>query len=183
MAKQVQVFCVRVGEREHSVEIVDEDGERRIHVDGEPIEVAAAGAHVLRVSPGQNGGGRQLEVTLAHDEAGRPREAWITGLRCAVEVRTEAESRLAAALGRSSDAASSGQLKAPMPGRVVKILAVAGEPVEQGAPVVIVEAMKMENELHAPTAGVVERVAVGEGDTVDAGQVLIEFASPESDAG
>jgi pyruvate carboxylase subunit B len=68
-----------------------------------------------------------------------------------------------------------------MPGRVVKILVSEGEVVARGAPTIIVEAMKMENELHAPTAGVVRRVAVREGDTVDAGQVLVEISPPDAE--
>nr|WP_276600189.1 MULTISPECIES: biotin/lipoyl-containing protein [unclassified Nannocystis] len=62
-----------------------------------------------------------------------------------------------------------------MPGRVVRVLVSAGQSVERGTPLVIVEAMKMENELLATIAGVVKTVHVGEGVAVDAGQALIEL--------
>jgi biotin carboxyl carrier protein len=62
---------------------------------------------------------------------------------------------------------------APMPGRVVKVLVSAGEPVRARQPLVVVEAMKMENELRAPHAGTVTRVAVAAGSPVEAGQVLL----------
>jgi biotin carboxyl carrier protein len=68
-----------------------------------------------------------------------------------------------------------------MPGRVVKILIREGEAIELGAPAIIVEAMKMENELHAPASGTVARIAVAEGDTVDAGQILCEIVPPPTD--
>ena len=166
---QRQGYRIRVGEREHEVEIeIDADGNRKVSVDGEVFEVADAGAHALRVGAA---GGRQHEVTLAGEP--RPSEAWIAGARVSVEVQTEQEARLAAALGKTAGGSGSGELKAPMPGRVVEILVSAGETIAQGAPTIIVEAMKMENELHAPTAGVVREIAVAKGDTVDAGQVLL----------
>jgi biotin carboxyl carrier protein len=59
-----------------------------------------------------------------------------------------------------------------MPGRVVRIAVAAGEAVEQGAAVVVIEAMKMQNELKSPKSGTVARVAVAVGDTVGVGDVL-----------
>ncbi|PRP90996.1 2-oxoglutarate carboxylase large subunit [Enhygromyxa salina] len=173
---QRQGYRVRVGEREHEVEIeIDAAGERRILVDGQALEVADAGAHAVRVGPQGPQDARQLELTLAGEP--RPSEAWVgvVGARVQVEVRTEQEARLAAALGKGASGSAGGSLAAPMPGRVVKILVSEGEVVELGAPAIIVEAMKMENELHTPSAGVVRRVEVAEGETVDAGQVLIEI--------
>ncbi|WP_280524015.1 biotin/lipoyl-containing protein [Enhygromyxa salina] len=169
-----------MGEREHEVEVeTDAAGEQKIFVDGHAFEVAEAGAHALRVSPHGPEDASQLPVTLAGEP--RPSEAWVAGQRVRLSVQTEQEARLAAALGTSAGATGSGSLTAPMPGRVVKILIAVGERVELGAPAIIVEAMKMENELHAPSAGVVRSVAVAEGDTVDAGQLLIELAPDDSD--
>ena len=62
---------------------------------------------------------------------------------------------------------------APMPGRVVKVLVTAGQAVEARQPLVIVEAMKMENELRAPRAGTVASVLVADGMPVEAGTVLV----------
>jgi biotin carboxyl carrier protein len=61
---------------------------------------------------------------------------------------------------------------APMPGKVVRVLVRAGAEVEKGVGVVVVEAMKMQNELKSPQAGVVVSVNVVPGDTVNAGDVL-----------
>ena len=64
-------------------------------------------------------------------------------------------------------------VKAPMPGKVVRVLVAEGAPVEAGQGLVVVEAMKMQNELKALRAGKVMRVAVSTGDTVSAGDVLV----------
>jgi biotin carboxyl carrier protein len=62
---------------------------------------------------------------------------------------------------------------APMPGRVIRVLARAGDVVEAGQGLVVVEAMKMENELTSPKAGRVKNVAVSEGMSVEAGRLLV----------
>ena len=64
-------------------------------------------------------------------------------------------------------------LKAPMPGRIVRVLVEAGETVEAGQGCVVMEAMKMQNELKAPKPGVVGRLAATVGETVAAGAVLL----------
>jgi biotin carboxyl carrier protein len=64
------------------------------------------------------------------------------------------------------------RLLAPMPGKVVRILAKVGEAVQAGQGIVIIEAMKMENELRAPRAGMVTEVLAQEGTSVDAGALL-----------
>jgi biotin carboxyl carrier protein len=77
---------------------------------------------------------------------------------------------------RRSGASEQGvmKIKAPMPGKVVRILAPAGAQVEIGQSVVVIEAMKMQNELKAPKTGVVKKISVAEGAAVEAGQALAE---------
>jgi len=79
---------------------------------------------------------------------------------------------LAARRGGPEGADGPRAIKAPMPGRVVRIAVAAGEAVEQGAAVVVIEAMKMQNELKSPKSGTVARIAVAVGDTVGVGDVL-----------
>ena len=76
--------------------------------------------------------------------------------------------------GENSDRHHHGvaQLLAPMPGKVVRVQTEAGASVEKGAGVVVVEAMKMQNEMKSPRAGVVVSINVKPGDTVNAGDVL-----------
>lgn len=68
-----------------------------------------------------------------------------------------------------------GELKAPMPGKILKLLVEEGDEVELGDPVAILEAMKMENELKAPQAGVISGIAVGEGDSVEKNVLILEI--------
>ena len=63
-----------------------------------------------------------------------------------------------------------------MPGKVVRLLAKAGDAVEAGQGLLVVEAMKMQNEIRSPKSGTVERVLVTEGQTVNAGEVLCVVA-------
>jgi biotin carboxyl carrier protein len=63
-------------------------------------------------------------------------------------------------------------LKAAMPGKVVRVLVREGDSVEAGQGVVVVEAMKMQNEVKSPKSGIVVKVSTVEGSTVNAGEVL-----------
>lgn len=78
-----------------------------------------------------------------------------------------------AAVGEAPVAAS------PMPGKVVKILVKEGDEVEKGQGLVIVEAMKMENEIKSPVNGTVEKVNFKPGDLVDAAQPILEIKPEE----
>jgi biotin carboxyl carrier protein len=85
--------------------------------------------------------------------------------------------------GSAASVASGPQsVEAEMPGKVVKIDAAAGERVSQGQAIVVLEAMKMENEIPSPIDGVVTEIAVSEGDTVEAGALLFTVEPPAEDA-
>ncbi|MFI5206664.1 MAG: biotin/lipoyl-containing protein [Gemmatimonadales bacterium] len=77
--------------------------------------------------------------------------------------------------GTGAKAPHKGTVRAPMPGKVLRVLVEAGLPVTQGQALIVVEAMKMENELRSPGAGTVDRVHVRAGDTVEKGAPLIEL--------
>ncbi|WP_340102708.1 biotin/lipoyl-containing protein [Rhodohalobacter sp. 8-1] len=70
---------------------------------------------------------------------------------------------------------SIGSLQAPMPGKILELLAAEGDDVELGDPVVILEAMKMENELKAPCAGTILSVSVTTGASVEKNQIILEI--------
>ena len=76
----------------------------------------------------------------------------------------------------SSEAEGRQQIFAPMPGKVVRALVKVGDAVEAGQGLLVVEAMKMQNEIRSPKSGTVERVLVEEGQAVNAGQVLCVVA-------
>jgi acetyl/propionyl-CoA carboxylase alpha subunit len=65
------------------------------------------------------------------------------------------------------------QVKAPMPGKVVRVLVEAGQAVEAGQGLVVVEAMKMQNELKSPRSGTIAELRAEPGSTVNAGDVLV----------
>ncbi|MEJ0004076.1 MAG: biotin/lipoyl-containing protein [Pararobbsia sp.] len=68
-----------------------------------------------------------------------------------------------------------GSLNAPMPGKVVAVFASKGQAVEKGAPLLVIEAMKMEHTIVAPAAGIVDEVLFGIGDQVTDGAQLLRF--------
>lgn len=85
--------------------------------------------------------------------------------------RESAQRKLASLSGSQ---AAGWEVRSPMPGKVVNVLVAAGAEVKAGQGLVVVEAMKMENELRAPRAGVVKEVLVSAGKTVDAGAILLK---------
>jgi biotin carboxyl carrier protein len=162
----VQEFVVRVGEREHTVRV---DG-GVAHVDGVAHTVVTSGGGRTLVQTE----GAQRCVSLAGEPA--PTAASVAGHAVAIEVKTAQAAALAAAMASGRAGARAGsQVKAPMPGRVVRILVGVGQAVEPGQPIVIVEAMKMENEMHAPASGIIKAIHVQQGAAVDAGQLLVEL--------
>jgi 3-methylcrotonyl-CoA carboxylase alpha subunit len=68
-----------------------------------------------------------------------------------------------------------GGLRAPMPGKVIALLAAPGSTVDKGTPLVVLEAMKMEHTLSAPSAGIVKAYRYGPGDQVADGVELVDF--------
>lgn len=103
-------------------------------------------------------------VTVHHD-----------GEAVAVELLDERQEARVAATGPGQARGADGTVAvtAPMPGKVVKLLVQEGEEVSSGQGVVVVEAMKMENEIRAPMEGRVRAVKVDEGDNVEAGESLV----------
>ena len=92
----------------------------------------------------------------------------------AVDERTHAIRQLSAS---KSSRAAEGVVSAPMPGLVVRVLVAAGDRVEAGQGLVVLEAMKMENELQAPGTGTVRAVRVTTGEAVEKGAPLVELAA------
>lgn len=74
--------------------------------------------------------------------------------------------------GGAVEAEGRQEVIAPMPGKVVRLLVTQGQKVEAGQGLLVVEAMKMQNEIRSPKSGIVERIVVAEGQTVNAGEPL-----------
>lgn len=95
---------------------------------------------------------------------------WVKNSRFAVEVRDPRSLRSRKAAAGAGEGPQ--KLVAPMPGKIVRVLLAAGSEVEAGQGVLVVEAMKMQNELKSPKKGVVKQVMASEGAAVNAGDVL-----------
>ena len=153
-----------------------------VEIDGEQVTVAG---RTHSASLGRVAGTplRQLLLdgrseAIAAEPAGGGR--WVLtcrGERFELEVLDERTRHIRSLTGGPDRPRGPVALKAPMPGLVVRVQVEAGQAVPAGAGVVVLEAMKMENELRAPTAAVVRVVRVRPGEAVEKGQVLVEFES------
>lgn len=154
------------------------------------VEVARAGdGYVVRVDGGperriglqsMHGVLQALEVDEVRSEVmarvggeGESTVVTLAGLEYRAEVVDEARARLASLTGRGGATHARRELKAPMPGLLVKVLVEVGATVEAGQPLAVLQAMKMENELSLPRGGTVTSVSVEPGQTVDQGQTLL----------
>lgn len=147
-------------------------------VDGDHVEVAGRRLRAeLRPVPGTPL--RQLvlpdSATTLVMEPGAAGH-WLVqdrGDRFDVEALDERTRHIRSLVGTGKSHAGGGVLKAPMPGLVVRILVEVGEPVVAGQGILVLEAMKMENELKAAGPGVVERIEVAVGVAVEKGAALV----------
>jgi pyruvate carboxylase subunit B len=115
-------------------------------------------------------------LTLSVQAIGRGRWALTPkGERWEMEVLDERTRHIRSLAGGGDQRRAAGVLRAPMPGLVVRVQAQPGEKVAAGDSLVVLEAMKMENELKAGASGVVKSVRVAPGEAVEKGQVLVEF--------
>jgi biotin carboxyl carrier protein len=112
-------------------------------------------------------GGRSLEVTAEENSSGLLLRA--NGREFQLEIIDPRSWRRGRGAGIELEGRQ--QLIAPMPGKIVRVLAAAGQQVTAGQALLVIEAMKMQNEIRSPKSGTVEKLA-WEGQTVNAGEVL-----------
>jgi len=132
-------------------------------IEGSPVRLVKIGTHVYRV--------------VAQKRQGRGKyRLWIDGYRFeaeALDERTRSIRDLSAVRAGPSGPAP---IVAPMPGLIVRVSVKVGDNVEAGQGIVVMEAMKMENELRATAAGVVKSVEVSVGTAVEKGALLVALA-------
>ena len=119
-------------------------------------------------------GSRSYEVAVERRSNGE-RIVYVNGLAVPVSI-VDPRARLVQRRGHVSDGTGPRSILSPMPGRIVKVLVREGDVVAAHQGLVVVEAMKMENELRAPRAGQVSAVKVVEGMLVEAKAVLVTLA-------
>jgi biotin carboxyl carrier protein len=159
------LFTAEVAGRQVRVEVRAEAGGYVVTFDDRRFDL-----DVCRTAPGFLSvltGGRSYDVGLEKTPGG-----YMVRL-CGTAVPVTLAEGVAVAPARNAHGAA--RVVSPMPGKVVRVLVVPGQDVEAGRPLVVVEAMKMENELRAARAGKVVRVHARDGQAVDGGVLLIEL--------
>jgi biotin carboxyl carrier protein len=164
-------LIVRAGEREERVTVERTPAGYRVSVAGADYDVDTVavgnGVQSLRSD------GNHYDLAIAGDGDGRYR---IASRRAAAEIEVMSPlAHLARQAMTASGRRGPERVTAYMPGRVVAVLVEEGAEVEAGQGVVVLEAMKMENEIQAERAGVVRRVLVEAGQSVEGGEGLFEL--------
>jgi biotin carboxyl carrier protein len=160
-------YVTTINEREYIVDILDE---RHLAVDGVAYEidfvsVSNQPVYSLIVN------GESFDAHVYPEE-----EVWqvlFQGKIYTAQVEDEREKRLRAALGGTASEQDEFHLKAPMPGMVVSVPVLAGQAVKKGDVLLILESMKMQNELRSPRDGSIGRVRVAAGDRVEKKDTLL----------
>jgi len=159
-------YEILIDGKPHTLELGREGDHWSCKLDGASIEADAVLTKHDAVS---------IIIAGTHYEVKRERTAadthyWVKNSRFAVEIRDPRSLRSRKAAAATGEGPQ--RLLAPMPGKVVRIILPAGSAVEAGQGVLVVEAMKMQNELKSPKKGTVKQVMVAEGASVTAGEVL-----------
>lgn len=186
------IVQITAGGRVHAVDINGSGGKFSVSVDGrhhevdvkkigdvlsllvEPPEGGPHGGKDSEVpeGPGVSRPARSYEVTVGPAVDGTT-TVHVDGVAVEVSVAPARRSRTAVTKGAGPPDGGPQRITAPMPGKIVKLLVKPGDVVEARQGVVVVEAMKMENELRAKARGTVSEVRVAEGSSVEAGAILV----------
>lgn len=155
---------------DHEFEVVvngppDDDGFTTVTVNGEPLRVAVAAEGAPAALDWAVVGTRPYELVVDRDLR------WIESARGRHELRVR-DREAGVARPRSGD----GRIKAPIPGLIARVLVETGQAVEAGQPVLVLEAMKMQNEIIAPRAGTVTTLSARPGQSVTLHELLVEIS-------
>ena len=162
-------FIAREGDRELEVEVLRHGSGYRVRVGDRWLEAdliqVGSYARSLRLEDG-------TQYSLIDHREGSTHEISLGGSTVYVDVIDPAAAKRRR---REDEMGASGVVKALMPGRVVRVLVAKGDAVRKGAGLLILEAMKMENEIQAPADGTVDELFVSAGQTVEAGADLVHI--------
>jgi len=161
------IYEVLIDGTPHKVEIEKGDPAWKCRVDGHEflVDAAPSGRDVLSILVGD----KQYEVKREYSLTGET-HVIIGSERFAAEVRDPRSLRSRKAHAGAGEGPQ--KIAAPMPGKIVRILVEQGSEVEAGQGIIVVEAMKMQNEIKSPKKGVVQKIAVAEGGSVAAGDTM-----------
>lgn len=168
-------YTLVVGDTARSVTLQRQGAAWRVTVDGTSFDVHAAdvdGRTLSLLIGAASGAGAGRSVPAVVMPGREPGELQVAVAGRTIGVRVEANERSRRLGAGAASATGPQKIVAPMPGKVVRVLVTPGDEVQPRQGLVVVEAMKMENELRAVRAGRVVSVSVVEGQSVDAGAVL-----------
>jgi biotin carboxyl carrier protein len=168
---------LEIGGRRRTIEVSRRGSLWETTLDGRILSVdvtAIAGRWSLLIGPPEGGPRRSYDIAVDRRSNGE-RIVYVNGLAVPVSI-VDPREQLTRRRGADSVATGPRSIVSPMPGRIVKVLVRDGETVTAQQGLVVVEAMKMENELRAPRAGQVTAVKVVEGMSVEANAVLVTLA-------
>jgi len=164
-------WVVRGGRSSHDVEVTKRGNEFTVEIDGDRYELELVSVDGAVASLRFPASGRSLQITYHQGSNGSWRVT-VGQREFDLEVLTPAEAVEAVSAARD---AGPSRLTAPIPGKVVAVKVETGDAVEPGQALVVLEAMKMENELAADQLGKVAAIHVAAGDTVEGGELLVEL--------
>lgn len=168
-----------LGKDSKDVELLHQDGVTTLVWDGESQTI-----DILELEPGCFSillDGRSVEVRLDSAKSPDPEaHAYRAMLYDGSYEFALVDPRRALLAGSGGAGAGGGVLSSPMPGKIVKLLVKAGDPVQEGQTLLVMEAMKMQNELKTNTTGTVSIIHVQEGATVETGAALITVVATEA---
>ena len=158
-------YEIAIDGKSYRLDLSQAEGRWSCHVDGREVDVDAvlARPNVLSVRLGN------IAYEVKCERVGGDIHIWVGSQRFAAEVR---DPRSLRSRTRAAEDHGPKKLTAPMPGKVVRILLSQGTEVEAGAGVLVVEAMKMQNEVKSPKKGTIQKILVSEGAAVNSGDVL-----------
>lgn len=165
-------YYVSVAGREYEVELETASGRQTVRIDGETMNLDSwmVDGNVVHLLCEQSNHEIGLEST------GNEWQLTTRWGRYSATVETEQEKRLRT-VGRIARHQTGQSIRAQMPGKIVALEVAAGQKVNKGDVILVLEAMKMENEIRSETEGTVKEVKVEVGMTVEAGALLVEIAS------
>lgn len=159
----------QVGEQQHEIEIKRDGSKVFARVDDREYELEASEPEPNVFLFKHNGEIHEFYVA----PAAQPGSPQIVSSRNGdVEVTLIDPKRLRGSAGSADSGDGLAEIRTMMPGKVVRVVASVGDAVEKGDAVLVVEAMKMQNDLKAPRSGTVKEIRVSDGATVGAGDVL-----------
>ena len=166
-------YLIKVAGKEYDVVVEYRSSGNRVILNGCEKTVIATGLGGTRTQLLVDN--RSYEVEVRADSADTRRTVLMRGVEIPVEIENYNLALLRQAAGLSSAPGIERRLRAPMPGLVLDVKVAPGDKVNKGDPLVIVEAMKMENVLKAAVDATVTRVLVKRGASVEKNDVLVEF--------